>query len=279
MATVGFVIGILASIYWYCSREEDSKFFPVAAIFVMVTPLLCFLIERYHGYGATAWGYLFFAVTLFVSAITDAMESWVDTWVIILGILLVAICKWLSGDLVPALVGAGVGAIVVTGWYLIGNKSMSCRKIDAATSSADEENAFLALKLPFVPSLTLAVIVHALSDKGLANFFLELLYYMSSEMSYMGYMVLIGVIILLLVYRQRQSGHMIVKEENCDEFEVALGSGDIIVAVLIGVAIGWENLLAVLFLGCVIFVYHGVATYMINSFYIAKKEEEKSLPR
>lgn len=197
--------------------------------------------------------YAGFSFFLLILTFTDLLDSIIDDRVIILGIIYTLVIQTYLGNITFAALGALIGAIFMGALFIAG-KYFFTGANDIDVTEVVQAQSPLAISFPLAPSITLAVIINALIPDGLYRFLLEVIYYIQTN-NYAFMLVLsVVMIVLMFVWRNNKEYH----HESTDDTP-ALGDGDITLAVFLGTVLGWQSLIAVLWLGMVIHSVFGVA--------------------
>lgn len=201
--------------------------------------------------------YFNFAVILFIITLTDMLYKTVDDRFIIAGTGFTLICQFYLGQIIFSLMGAIAGFLVSLCVFLFGNNYFSIsNKVPTEENYSDSSVA--GLIFPFVPSLTVSVVVHALLPGGLSDFLLNIVFFIKSHHLVSLIVVIMAVVSLYWAMRHKTIyiNHVYSGEENKDA--TAFGDGDITASIFLGSVLGWQDFAAVFWFAMVIHLVIGI---------------------
>lgn len=260
---------LLMSLFWgyllyrciaYLLKKETYRidyalhFFkiPIVQFFCALTGSVIYL---YHGISPEFFLYSGFASILLIITYTDFIQETIYDCTIIFGVLYTLLFQFYLGDIQFALLGSIAAFLITFTKYLVGNYffSPSCIDIEAKD---DDVKHYSCMRFAFVPSLTIATIINALLPDGLAVLFIDIIIYIQSNNLIRLAVVILSVILIIWTMNSRKylsSGFIVFSgsDENSDNL-TAFGDGDIATSIFLGTVLGWQNFIAVFWLGIAI---------------------------
>ena len=254
---IAAICGFGASLYISSSLNYKLKISLVVASTILYS-LIWGIIYFENGLSLKLLLYMIFSGCMVLVTITDALETWVDANIILIGAVLVFLVQWSLGNVSFALIGALVSAGVTGVVYILGNRYITNPVPDLVEVGEDINMG--GFGLPMIPAFSLAVITHSLLKNGISLELFGLLKNIEANI-----LVSIGLLMLIVLTIRRRMAHtplnidsdrkgQVIESDAYTEEGTSFGDGDIMVAILMGLVFGWQNVLGIIGMG---FVFHG----------------------
>jgi hypothetical protein len=260
-----FMWGQILSHYtrYLLSTETQYNPFVIRFFTLPIVAVVCVIMEvlmyQYHGIRPMFFLYSGFGSVLLTVTCTDFLEETIDDRAILWGIIYVLIFQSYVGQAIFALMGGAFAFLISFAIFIFGNRYFTLSNVQTE-EEMNLTDSQTSLRFALVPSLSVAVIIHALLPEGLANFLYGVLVYIQNHV-----LVLISVVVfatLLLIWAMQHrtitSPATMGAYSEEDNTMTAFGDGDITTSVFLGVVLGMENFIAVFWLGMVVHSLIGV---------------------
>lgn len=266
------LVVILISFIWgqilsHCTRyllSTETQYDPFVIRFftfpivVVVCVIMEVLMYRYHGIRPMFFLYSGFGSVLLIITCTDFLEETIDDRAILWGIIYVLIFQIYVGQAIFALMGGTFAFLISFAIFIFGNRYFTLSNVQAEEETNLVESQ-TCLRFALVPSLSVAMIIHALLPEGLAIFLYGILVYIQNHVLVLISVVVFAALLLIWAMQHRTITSSATLEASSEDNTItAFGDGDITTSVFLGVVLGMENFIAVFWLGMVVHSLIGV---------------------
>jgi hypothetical protein len=263
---VSFLWGHIAS---YCTRyllstETYQSSYAIRFFTIPILQTICAIVEiliyLHHGISPYFFFYSVFASVLLIITCTDIFEETIDDRAILLGILSTLLFQIYFGQAIFSLLGGAFAFLITFSVYIFGNHYFSISNVQTEEGETNPEDSQTCIRFALVPSLSVAVIVHALLPEGLASFLYGVLLYIQSHALVLIIVVAFAIVLLIWAMHRRTFFSPLIPEDSKEEDGTitAFGDGDITTSVFLGTVLGMENFVAVFWLGMVVHSIIGI---------------------
>lgn len=270
-----FIIGFCFGWFFPYSEDLDCDC-KGAPLFIYSTVLgllmgfiTCFLYTEY------AFSYSFFLYSAFYFGMTylatiDYFSQTVDDRIVIISSVICFALQYCLNMTIFALYGA-ISAFIISGLLYLRGRSFYRNAGDLNENIDSNSIMEEPHRIPILPFLFLAVIIHSLSPKGLDGVLYQILFYLQNNFILNIMVILLGLLLLYIALKRRSRFIVYELKEDQDKTNLqGFGDGDVTISILIGIVFGWSGFLAIFWTGLVFKSLFGVLRELFLSFFVKR---------